>query len=148
MRLPTEDEINPVPEFLDGQSAVKHFLGKDLEQAEQMFRQAGLVYQEDLMFMGPAAFRFYVQAAISYLRSDSATGDSDMINCFAGVLRFRLEYEADELVPVAEMLASVCGFIVLNYERFDVTPKIYGDLRPRYEALRNCYQRLGESVRA
>ncbi len=92
MRLPTEDEINPVPEDLDGKAAVKHFLGKDLEQAEQMFREAALFYQEDLMFMGPAAFRFYVQAAISYLQSKSATGDSDMINCFASILEFRLEY--------------------------------------------------------
>lgn len=147
MGLPTEEEINPIPEDLDGKSAIENFLGKDLEQAEQMFREAALFYQEDLRFMGPAAFRFYVQAAISYLRSDSATGDSDMINCFAGVLGFRLEYEADELVPVAQMLSSVCGFIVLNYERFDVTPNIYGDLRPRYESLQKAFQRLAESDR-
>ena len=147
MSLPTEGELNPIPEDLDGQCAVKNFLGKNLAEAEEMFREAALVYQEDLMFMGPAAFRFYVQAAIRYLQRESAIRDSDMINCFASVLEFRLEYEADQLVPVAGVLSSVCGFIVLNYERFDVTPNICGDLRPRYEALQKCFQRLGESDR-
>ena len=145
MRLPTEVEINPIQGDLDGRCAVKNFLGKDLGQAEQMFREASLVYQEDLMFMGPAAFRFYVQAAISYIKSKAAAGDSDLINCFAGILEFRLEFEADELVSVAEMLASVCGFIVHDYDSFDLIPEVYGDLRPRYESLQKRFLEMARS---
>ncbi|HKQ39872.1 MAG TPA: hypothetical protein VJ063_17470 [Verrucomicrobiae bacterium] len=61
MSLPTKDEINPWPGDLDGKTAVRHFLGKSLDEAEALFQEASLVYQEDLMFMGASAFRFYVQ---------------------------------------------------------------------------------------
>jgi hypothetical protein len=74
MNLPTVEEINPVPENLDGQNAVRNFLGKSLDEAEALFRESSITYQEDLMFMGPPAFRFYVLAAINYIpvtRADS-----------------------------------------------------------------------------
>src|SRR6185437_15714897 len=57
--LPTAEEIN-VFDSLDELDAVEHFLGKDLEQAQSLFRENFLRYQEDLMFMGPKAFQFYV----------------------------------------------------------------------------------------
>jgi hypothetical protein len=50
--LPTREEIN-VYNSLDEQWAVKMFLGKDLKEAEAMFREGFLSYQEDLMWMGP-----------------------------------------------------------------------------------------------
>ena len=71
MRLPTAREINPIPTDLDGKCAEKHFLGKTLDEAETLFREASIIYQEDLMFMGAPAFRFYVQAAISYIQSEA-----------------------------------------------------------------------------
>jgi hypothetical protein len=145
MQLPTASEINPTPGNLDEQCAARNFLGKTLGQAEAMFREAALLYQEDLMFMGAPAFRFYVPAAINYIRSDAAAADSDMINCFAGILEFRLEYEAGEMVAVAPLLASACRHIVDGYERFDVTPAIYGDLRPRYKSLEQAFLRLRDS---
>jgi hypothetical protein len=134
MCLPTAREINPVPQDLDGRCAEMHFLGKNLEEAEALFRENSMTYQEDLMFMGVAGFRFYVQAAINYIRSASAAGDSDMINCFAGILESRLIYEPEELRPVAQQLASICAYIIEHYERFDVGPEFYGDLRPRLRA--------------
>ena len=91
------------------------------------------------MFMGPNAFRFYVQAAISYIQSESVTGDSDIISCFASILEDRLEYEAEELRPVAELLASICGYILEHYDRFDLTPEIYGDVRARFQALQQAF---------
>src|SRR5688572_183983 len=109
MRLPTAREINPIPEDLDGQCAEQHFLAKSLEEAEALFREASIVYQEDLMFMGPIAFRFYVQAAINYIQSESSTGDADIIYCLTGILEHRLENEAEELLPIAEQLAATCA---------------------------------------
>ena len=141
MRLPTATEINPIPEDLDGQRAVRNFLGKSLEEAEALFRESSITYQEDLMFMGAPAFRFYVSAAISYIQSEAATGDPDIINCFAGLLEHRLEFEAEELVAVAPLLASVCCYIVEHYDRFALTPDIYGDLRPRLQSLEQTFLR-------
>jgi hypothetical protein len=134
MRLPTAQEINPFND-LDGRCAERHFLGKTLEDAEALFKESSITYQEHLMFMGPVAFRFYVHAAAKYIRSDAAEGDSDIINCFAGILEHRLEFEPEELHAVAESLASICAYVIEHHDRFDVTPEIYGNVGPRLRAL-------------
>ncbi|MSR58186.1 MAG: hypothetical protein EXS05_10980 [Planctomycetaceae bacterium] len=138
MNLPTAKEINPFDD-LDGQCAERHFLGKSLEEAEALLRKASTTYLEDLMHMGPRAFRFYFRAAISYIRSEAATGDSYVIDGFAGLLELRLEFEPQELVAVAEPLASICAYIVEHHDRFDLEPEIYGDVRPRFEALQRAF---------
>ena len=142
MCLPTSREINPIPDDLDGQCAERHFLGKTLEEAEALFRENSLYYQEDLMFMGVTAFCFYFQAAINYIQSESATHDSDIISCIAAILEHRLEYEADKLIPIAGHVAAASAYVIANYGRFDVMPDIYGDLRPRFEALQQAFSRL------
>jgi hypothetical protein len=138
MTLPTRQDIN-VHDSLDERTACEHFLGKSLAEAEALFREASVIYQEDLMFMGASAFRFYVQAAVRYIQSEAAAGDSDIINCFAGILERRLEYEAEELRPIAARLASICAYILEHYERFDLAPNIYGDFRPRFQALQQAF---------
>src|SRR5260221_12216404 len=129
MTLPSAKEINPHDD-LDGRVACKNFLGKSLDEAEALFRENSTHYQEGLMWMGPIAFRFYVPALIHYIKSEAATGDSDIISCFAGLVEFRLEHEAAELLPIAEQLASVCDYIIQHYGRFDLSREIYGDLMP------------------
>ncbi len=138
MKLPTAKEINPHDD-LDGRSACEDFLGKSLDEAEALFRENSTHYQEGLMWTGPIAFRFYVPALIHYIQSEAASGDSDVINCFAGLLEFRLEHEAAELLPIAQQLASVCGYIIQEYTRFGLSPEIYGDLRPRFQSLQQAF---------
>lgn len=87
------------------------------------------------MWMGPAAFRFYVQAAICYIQSDAATGDSSVVSCFAMILEFRLEHESAELIPIADQLASICGYILEQRERFDFTPETLDDDPVRVQTL-------------
>ena len=143
MKLPTAREINPnaADVDFDGGHAERHFLGKTLEEAEALFRENSIYYQEDLMWMGPVGFRFYVRAAINYLRSDAATGDSGMVHAFVGLLGFWLEFHPKELVPVAAELAAACASLRAEYDRFDVAPEIYGDLRPRLQSLEESLRR-------
>jgi hypothetical protein len=136
-KLPTCEEIN-VYDSLDERSACKHFLGRTIEEAEALFRENSLCHQEDLMWMGPVAFRYYVQAAINYIQSPAATGDDCMIDCFAMLLEFRLEHERQELLPIAQFLVNACRYIITNYRRFneaDAEIYVHLDFRPRYEAL-------------
>ncbi|MDA1114820.1 MAG: hypothetical protein O3A95_11060, partial [Planctomycetota bacterium] len=141
MSIPTREEIN-VYDTLDERSACEHFLGKTLDEAEALFRENSLYYQDDLLWMGPVGFRYYVTAAIRYIRSDAATGDSDIVSCFAGLLESRLESEPDEIRPVAERLEFVCRYIIDQYHKFEVTPEIYGDICVRLVALRETFSRM------
>jgi hypothetical protein len=139
--LPTAEDIN-IYDSLDERNACQNFLGKSVEQAEALFRENGVVYQEDLMWMGPVGFRFYVEAIVRYLESEAAAGDSDIVSCFAALLEFRLEEDHGQFVLVADRLVGICDYLIEHYDRFDVTPEIYGDVRARLAALRQTFSLL------
>lgn len=137
--LPSLADIN-VHDSLDERWAVGNFLGKTLEQAGELFRESAITYQEDLMFMGPVAFRFYVPAYVNYLRSAASSGDPDAVNCFVSLVRHRWEYEPAELEPVRGLLAEACRTVLAEWDRFGVDEAIYcgwsvRGLRGDYEAL-------------
>jgi hypothetical protein len=125
------------------ESPARISLAKSLDEAEALFRENSLHYQEDLMWMGPVAFRYCVTAVIRYIQSEAAAGDSDIINCFICLLEFRQEYESAELIPIADQLASICGYITERYERFNLIEEIYGDVRARAQTLRHTFLCLG-----
>lgn len=136
MHLPSREEID-VFGTLDEKRAVEHFCGKNLDEATALFQENSCYYAEDLMWMGPIAFRFYVQAAIQYLRSDAATGDSSMASGLASVLEFRLKYAPAVLVPACVPLAAICAYIAEHACRFDLG-NTYEDVPARFVALRDA----------
>ena len=132
MKLPTEDEIN-VHNSLDEIVASEHFLNKTLEEAEALFRENSAYYQEDLMWMGPRAFAFYLQAAINYLKSPHSAGDDHILSCLYEIVMFRLPEEG---FPLAlNGVKTLIDYVVNNYEKFNVDKDIYGDLREKYREL-------------
>ena len=137
-RLPTSDEIN-VFDSLDERCAVKNFLGKDLEQARSLFAENFLRYQEDLMWMGPKAFAFYVPAAISYLLSEEADNAADAVSSFCGLIEFRLEYEPAEIARIGPIIREGILTMLENFERYGfgggVYGDAYGDVAGRYRVL-------------
>ena len=141
MSIPSRADIN-VYDSLDERSACEHFLGKNLDEAEALFRENFLYYQEDLMWMGPRAFQYYVRAAINHLRSDTASGDEAAF--FLTDVEFRLEHEPQELVPVVDDLAAVCQYIIDQWPRWkEDTEPFYGDVQARCISLREALTKLG-----
>lgn len=139
MTIPTREDIN-INNSPDEILAVEHFLGKNLSEAEKLFSQNPLYYQEDLMWMGVGAFRFYIQAAISYIQREAADNDYDTINCLAGILEFRLKHEYQELRPTAGMLTTFCRYILNHLDKFDA--EIYDDLQARYILLHQSFEQF------
>jgi hypothetical protein len=133
-RVPTLNEIN-VFNSLDERTAAAHFLGKNLQQAEELFRENFLYYQEDLMWMGPKAFCYYVPAAVAYLISAASDGDSDAASSFCGVLEFRLDDDREAMLPVFAHLRGALEFIISNYAKYGCDLAIDGDVASRYRTL-------------
>ncbi len=131
-RLPSAEEIN-VFDSLDERSAVEHFLGKDLEQAEALFRED--LYWEDLMWMGPIAFRFYVSAAINYLLSDEAENDAYAASSFCSLIGFRLDHKPADVVPVGPVIREGIIGVLKDFDRYGPDIAIFGDVAGRYRAL-------------
>lgn len=133
--LPTESDIN-VFDSLDERWAVERFLGKRLDEIEERCRDGfAMDVIQDLMWIGPAAFAYYVEAVADYLVSDASADDSDAVNCFVGTLEFRLEHESDEAVPWTILIDTI-DHVMRHYDRYNASPELYGDLRLRYAALR------------
>lgn len=138
MTLPTRQDLN-VYDSLDERCGCKHFLGKNLEEAEALFRENSLYYEGNLMWMGIVAFRYYLAAVDKYIRSEAA--DSEFVACFSSTLEFRLEYERGGLAPVAGRLADLCGYILQHWTRFAEDVEAYGDIRVRYQKLHQTFLR-------
>lgn len=103
-QLPTEEDfLDPRSQDLDERHSITMFLGKTQEEAETMFRQNFLFYQEDLTCMRAPAFRFYVIPAIKYLLSKEANGDSDAASTFCYVLESRLDAMLTLLFPSLQL---------------------------------------------
>ena len=123
--------------------AAEHFFGKTMEEAEALFGSgAGLSYTEDLFWMAPAGFRFYVQAAIRWCLSPRANGDPDIINGVAGAISLWRDSEPEELVPCAGLLAKFCLEVLDSFDRYDADPEIYSGLRERYQELGDYFTRI------
>ncbi len=133
-RPPTAEEIN-VFDSLDERWALKNFLGKDLEQAQALFRENSLHYLDDLMHMGPVAFRFYVPAAIAYLLSQDAAYDESGVSSFCGIIEFRLDHHPASIAPVASILREGILGILKDCDRYVDHILYYDDLTGRCRAL-------------
>ena len=132
--LPTREDID-VFGSLDEKGACKNFLGKTLAQAEEMFRANALYYQEDLMWMGPVAFKFYLPAATRYLASDAAHDDSDGVSALLKTIRFRAGDE--DFSTAHHEVNQLIDVVMLHYPKFDIDESIYGDLRATCAELRS-----------
>lgn len=132
MNLPTKSDIN-VYNSPDENTAIKHYYNKTLEEIEALYQEYGLTYCQDLMWMGPTAFSFYLQAVIRYLQSDNASGDADVINCLAAVIEYRCQEK--EFSMAVNRVHTIIDYVINNYKKFEVDSSIYGDLLEKYKQL-------------
>ncbi len=118
MGTPSAAELNPIPDDLDGRSAVEHFLGKNVVEAERLFATDGLVCQEDLQWMGPVAFVYYLPAAVAYVASPACTGDGDFVAALGSVVRFRLEHDGAAVGAALPTILRLTEVVLTAPERF------------------------------
>jgi hypothetical protein len=131
---PDAKDIN-IYNTLDEQDAVENFLGKTVSDAEALFDENALSRMQDLYWMGPVAFCYYVAAAINYIKSACFAKDSDAINGLFGMLEFRLDDGPQAIGPVIPQLRAAVQYIIENWSKFDADPEIYGDLRSQYNEM-------------
>jgi hypothetical protein len=143
--IPVEsDFIYPGWDGLDERSAMRTFLGKTSAEAEEMFRSNFLRHQEDLTYMGAAAFRFYVLPTIRYLLSDAATGDAEAASTFPRMIDSRLCSDEEALLPVLPAILDAIRQMLADFDRYGCLPDIYGDLPTRYRWLADRLEKAGE----
>jgi hypothetical protein len=128
MTLPTANEINPIREDLDGKVALDHFLGTSHDEAVALFADAFEIYQEDLLFMGPVAFRFYLPAAIQYADSSDAATDAYVAGTMLMVMKHRWEFDRKAIDSARDSMLRYCEGVLERLATIEVDPDVDGDL--------------------
>ena len=116
--LPTENEFNPWNCDLDAQHAWKQFGGLDLEQAYEKFCENPMFYQEDFLFMGPVAFKFYFPVVDRFLRREREAWEFDDSQAWilGGAMRLQLERRLDD--DLLEPVGSLCCYVQSHLQKF------------------------------
>jgi len=133
MDIPKEDDIS-VYDSLDERKAVDHFLGRSIEQAEQLFIENSMMYQEDLMWMGPKAFRYYLESVLKYSQNPLSRGDDDFV--FALVSTFEFRRDGELLDADEPKVTTIVEYILSNCSKFELTGEAFRPVRQRLTSLK------------
>ena len=127
MRIPTEVDWRSEPWGIDTPYAYEHFFGKGRAEAFALFVENAMLYQEDVMFMPLACFKYYLHPYMDYLLSDESAGDSDGASCFFGIVEIRSRdiYVGGE--DLRRRVTEVLGCLRNRQQWYNAEPKIYGE---------------------
>jgi hypothetical protein len=119
MNVPTKHElIGNNEDDLDARCVVKHFLGKTVDDAYEMFR-SGSCFCEDLMWMEPAGLEYYLRAATKYLQSEDSRGDWEFALFTLGALMIQVTQNQLPLSLVAS-IRDLVAYVKSNLAKFGV----------------------------
>ncbi len=123
--LPGLSDFDPLDGDLDALRAWNNFGGLGLDQAYPLFLENPLSYQEDFMFMGPAAFDYYFPVIDRYLREFRRSDDDDDDGC-AWILGAAMVSQLETTRPrpiatgTAMEIADLAAFMIGEIDRFAV----------------------------
>lgn len=103
---------------LDERTAVEHFLGKTISEAERLFAESSLNYGEDLVYMSETAFKFYFKALENYIRSDMSTGDYSAIYALDTIINTKAEIRQEYWIW--NYVSDCVGYCIKSLDRFDL----------------------------
>ncbi len=107
-----------------------------MEEAFELFVENSLYYQEDIVFMPLACFRYYVLAYANYLHSEKSQGDSDGASCFFGVVRCRSADIRSSSAELRAVILKTLGRLREHQEWYEADEAIYGNFRDHAESCR------------
>ena len=118
MTVPTKEQLVDQHNGLDEQYVIKHFNGKTVDDAYQMFAEGASVYCEDIAYMSVLALDYYLPAAFSYLRSAESDGDWE---CASGVMTSLscVCSRKDLIPPVRQCIREITEYVAANLKKFD-----------------------------
>ena len=137
MKIPNKSDWGGIEkDNLDAECAFKHFSGMSLNEAEKMFRDNALYYQEDLLSMPSVAFNFYAPVFARYILSDNAKFDSDGASSFLHMILELLQSNRSLATSETEAILLEAALIVANKQKFyDADIDIYGEFFELYNKI-------------
>jgi hypothetical protein len=112
-RLPSFDEI-AADNLADAQLAAQNHHGKTIEDIEAIYREGLVEPLEDLCYMGPVGFCYYVRAAVNYIAGEIRAARDAEVGRLAMAVRGQLG--RPELRAVRDLLIDLSELIQRSWK--------------------------------
>ena len=120
---------------LDEKWAFEKFNGKTQEEAQDLFKENAIYYQEALWHMNKIAFRYYIIPYINYLKTDDSKLDSDGASCFLSTIKFVATNNLEYFIGIEEVVTDAVTYISKRQHYYDAPIDIYGDFEQRAQEI-------------
>lgn len=130
LQVPSEEEWGNYKEDLDRKYAHKMFSGKSHEQVISRFEDNIIEAVDELRFMPPIPFRYYMLALRNYMVSKLVLANpmvSDAASCFLRLVAEKLRETPNFIFPIIGDLMPAIEYVATNQKLFDADIDIYGD---------------------
>ena len=129
--IPDDNDWGFFPEDLDWVYAHKVFFGKNMEQTLPLFHENPIERTDELRFMPPVPFRYYMRAFARYVTSEQAMRSddaSDAASCFIRLFLEKLEDGKDSVTPeLYAVLLPAARHVAAFQDKYGADKDIYGD---------------------
>jgi hypothetical protein len=135
MSLPTRDDFGG---GLDAASAWEDFGGKSLEEAYEHFCAVPESRQEDFMWMGERAFRFYYPVIDRYLCSLDPLSEDDWSRP-AWILATCIQMHFDcheDMSGLHESILSLCDYVAAHLDHYSLNSSEQAEIAGAWSDLR------------
>jgi hypothetical protein len=139
------------PLALDEAYAREQFGGKSFEQALEMFRsRTVLMCSEDVSYMPPVPFRYYMLVFKSYVlelgkrevqERDFVDDPWSAASSFLRLIEEKLRSQTNFIAPIMDDLLPAVEFIAVNQRTYFADPDIFGDFREQFERIKTLWRK-------
>jgi hypothetical protein len=130
MEIPTDEDWLPIdPDDLDRACAYRNFHGKSFQDAVRRFEASYGRPTEDLMYMPPRVFGFYLKAYTTYVMSRPFEDGPEDVSSFIHLIRFKAEHDPEILRPDWSSIEQILKHIVEHQTEYDAEWISYGSFR-------------------
>ena len=143
MKVPSAADWGGPRVDLDKDHARKMFFGKSIADTQQMFATHPIERCEDLQFMPPVPFQYYIHGLKNFLLSNAAKGNPDAASCYLGLIQNKLECDPGTILPVMASLLPSVATVAQRQPFYDAPVSIYGDFREKRDQILRIYKDRG-----
>jgi hypothetical protein len=133
--------------YQDADYAREKFFGKSIEEVLPYFFDSVLGAGEDISYMPPIPFRYYIFAFTQFLMSEDTLNcdhprhaeASDGASSFLGLVRQHLRDYPEFILPVMEEIMPVVEFVGTHQALYEAAEDIYGSFPDLVKEIKTLY---------
>ena len=146
--LPKEFDFDPYGGCLDAQSAWRSFGGLTVDEAYKKFCERPEVYQEDFMFMGWTAFRFYFPVIEKWLSEAVPEDETDDFEAWIIGCAVESQIEDNDEIDgtMHYRIMALCDFVIDRFDGLDIDKKEKKRVLKQWQRTKEILERTTGSI--